>query len=250
MEIYIQAASAGRGLSWITEALSFFTRNPLGWIGAIIIIFIITMFIGLIPFGTFALNIFYPVIVGGYMLGCKAHHQGGSFELQHVFSGFKEPYFTRLVLVGVIYTVASLIALILFGIMAFVTLGGFELFHQLEQGQMGDIAQHQQDFIVLTLVAVALFTPFLMAMWFAPVIIISSDISPMSALILSFKACLTNIIPFTVYGVVVLILLIIAAIPLMLGYLVLLPVLTASVYIAYLDCFKIDSTNDPTQLLP
>jgi hypothetical protein len=250
MSLFIQSVSFGRGYSWIAEALPYFTRNPLGWIAAMVVLFLISMVIGLIPLGSFVVNIFYPVVMGGYMLGCIAHKEGGSFEFQHIFAGFKEPYFKRLALVGVIYTAATLIAIILLAILAFVMLGGFEFFQQIEQAQVEDVSAYTLDFMLLTLIAVTLFTPCIMAIWFAPAIVIHSEETAVQALIMSFNACLKNILPFTLFGIVVFILAILASIPLMLGHLVLLPVLSASVYVAFLDCFKIDTSNDPTQLLP
>jgi len=53
----------------------------------------------------------------------------------------------------------------------------------------------------------------------------------------SFGACLKNIVPFLIYGVVAFVLSIVATIPFGLGWLVLGPVLAASVYTAYQDIF-------------
>ena len=250
MSLFIQSASFGRGYAWIAEALPYFTRNPLGWIASMIILFLITMVVSLIPLGSFVLNIFYPVVVGGFMLGCIAHKEGGSFEFQHIFAGFKEPYFKRLAILGAIYTGATIMAVILLAILAFVMLGGFEFFQQLEQAQVEDISAYVPDFMLLTLIAMALFTPCIMAIWFAPAIVISSEETAVSALLMSFNACVKNTLPFTLFGIVAFILIILASIPLMLGHLVLLPVLSASVYVAFLDCFKMDTSNDPTQLSP
>jgi uncharacterized membrane protein len=52
---------------------------------------------------------------------------------------------------------------------------------------------------------------------------------------LSFAACWANVIPFFVYGLIVLVLWFIASIPLLLGLVVLLPVLFCSVYASYRD---------------
>ena len=53
----------------------------------------------------------------------------------------------------------------------------------------------------------------------------------------SFSACLKNIVPFLVYGVMLFILAVVAMIPFGLGMLVLVPVIIASVYAAYRDVF-------------
>ena len=244
MSLMIQTVNIGRGVSWITEAWPYFTRNPLGWIAAIIVLFILSIVISFIPFfGSLLVNLCYPVFVGGYMLGCMAHQQGKSFEFQHIFSAFKEPYVIRLILLGGLYLLATFVVVILMLVLSFIMLGGFEIFHQFEHGQVDDIGSYATDFILLLLIFVTLVTPVIMGMWFAPAIIVTSEESVTSAILMSFNACLKNILPFTLYALLVLVLAIVAAIPLMLGYLVLLPVLSASVYVAFLDCFKSDTVD-------
>jgi hypothetical protein len=250
MSIYIQTVGFNRGYAWIAEAFPYFTRNPLGWIAAIVVLFIISMVVGIIPLGGILINIFYPVIIGGYMLGCIAHKSGQSFEFQHIFAGFKQPYFNRLVLLGVFYTIATFIVIILAGILAFFMLGGLDFFQQIETAQIEDISALLPNLILVALVSITLLTPCIMALWFAPVIIVDSEETTLTAMLMSFNACLKNILPFTLYGLILLILAVIAAIPFMLGYLILIPVLSASVYVSYLDCFKHDTSNDPIQLLP
>jgi len=93
--------------------------------------------------------------------------------------------------------------------------------------------------IALLLVA-GLSMPLYMATWFAPALIVLRDLSVGAALKASFFACLRNWLPFLVYGLVLMVLGVVAAIPAGLGYLVLIPVLTASVYTAYLDIFRVD----------
>jgi uncharacterized membrane protein len=53
----------------------------------------------------------------------------------------------------------------------------------------------------------------------------------------SFYACLKNIVPFLIYGVIAVVLCLIAAIPFGLGFLVVGPVLFASIYTGYRDIF-------------
>ncbi|MEO7760372.1 MAG: hypothetical protein ABIS68_00530, partial [Casimicrobiaceae bacterium] len=62
-------------------------------------------------------------------------------------------------------------------------------------------------------------------------------VEPWTALKWSFFACLKNMWPFLVYGLITLLLAIVASIPLGLGWLVLGPVIIASVYTSYRDIF-------------
>jgi uncharacterized membrane protein len=86
-------------------------------------------------------------------------------------------------------------------------------------------------------VTLGLSVPLYMALWFSPCLVVFHEAAPMQALAQSFSACLKNVVPFLVYGVVVLVFAFLAAIPLGLGYLILFPVLIASVYTAYRDIF-------------
>ncbi len=54
---------------------------------------------------------------------------------------------------------------------------------------------------------------------------------------MSFSGCLKNILPFLLYGVVALVMFFIGAIPVGLGLLVVMPVITASMYTAYRDIY-------------
>jgi uncharacterized membrane protein len=87
------------------------------------------------------------------------------------------------------------------------------------------------------LVTIGLSVPLYMALWFAPCLILFNDAQPVQALSQSFRACLKNIIPFLVYGVLLTIIFVVAAIPFGLGLLVAVPILIASVYTAYRDTF-------------
>ena len=53
----------------------------------------------------------------------------------------------------------------------------------------------------------------------------------------SFSACLKNIVPFLVYGLVGMVLAVAASLALMLGWFILAPVWMASMYASYRDIF-------------
>jgi uncharacterized membrane protein len=61
----------------------------------------------------------------------------------------------------------------------------------------------------------------------------------LDAMRLSFFACLRNMLPFTLYGIISAVLLLVAMIPLGLGLLVMIPTMTASLYVSYKDIFNI-----------
>jgi len=78
-----------------------------------------------------------------------------------------------------------------------------------------------------------------MAYWFAPVLVGLNNLTAIEAMKLSFNACLQNILPFFVYGLIFMLLLIVALIPFGLGLLVVVPVMMTSLYASYVDIFNI-----------
>ncbi len=96
------------------------------------------------------------------------------------------------------------------------------------------------SFVLAMLVSLALALPLYMALWFAPSLVVFNNLKPVEAMKVSFFGCLKNIVPFLLYGVVMMVLCVVAAIPVMLGYLVLGPVIIASIYTGYRDIFTAD----------
>jgi len=77
----------------------------------------------------------------------------------------------------------------------------------------------------------------MMAVWFAPLLIVFQQQGAIEAMKQSFTGCLRNIVPFLIYGVIGFVLLFVAMLPLGLGLLVVGPVLTASIYTGYRDIY-------------
>ena len=235
--IKIKAMSIDRGAGWLLEGFGYFKSSALNWIGACILLFVISIVISLVPFiGGVAVNILMPVFMAGLILGCHAQHEGGEFTVNHLFAGFSNNT-AQLIVLGLIYLLGMIMITIVALIMIFFMLGGLAFLEHLESGNPDMILQNIRGIMLVFLVALMLYLPLLMAYWFAPALIVLNDVSPVDALIMSFKGCLVNILPFTLYGIVGLILAVIAVIPFGLGLLILGPMIVASVYIAYCDIF-------------
>ena len=91
--------------------------------------------------------------------------------------------------------------------------------------------------VLALLIMLALMVPVAMAVWFAPALVVLQGRGAVEALKESFSGCLKNIVPFLLYGIVLMIAGFIAAIPLGLGYLVFLPVVAGSIYASYRDIY-------------
>lgn len=233
-----RGVEAGRGWAWISEGFGFFKKSPLIWIVILVIAFVIQMVLAFIPvIGQIVGNLIWPVFTAGFMAGCAALDDGDDLSVSHLFAGFSEKTSSLLGLGGM-YLVMVIAVAIVVGVMAAVMgvglmgLAGDGSVPGGETAAMGGIA-------IIVLIGLGLFLPVMMAIWFAPALIMLGDKGVFEALKLSFSGCLKNILPFLVYGIVAMVLLVIAAIPLGLGLLVLFPVLMAAMYVSYKDIYSV-----------
>lgn len=226
------SVGAGQGWAWITGGFDLFKGKPGAWILIVVVLGALFFAMALVPLlGSLATVVVYPIFAGGIMLGCHAQRQSGTIEVGHVFAGFRNRAGDLLV-VGVISLVAWIVVMI--PVMLII---GSSVFFGMMQGNPEAMASFGMNFLLAWLVALALSIPVYMALWFAPALVVLRETAPVEALKQSFRGCLKNIVPFLIYGVVMLVLGVIAVIPIGLGLLVLLPVLMGSVYVAYEDIY-------------
>ena len=235
---------AGRGASWIGEGWRLFTRAPLMWIISIVVLFIVAIVMNFIPIlGGIVFQVLQIVFWAGFIAACRSLEKGGEFEIEHLTAGFKRN-FGSLVLVSIIFMVLGLaIAALYFGLVGFSVMGA---------ALSGDAEAVQRALlnsiglaVIGALVAFAIAVPIFAAMWFAPALIFMHGVGPIDALKASLGASFRNFIPFLVYGVIMLVLAIVAMIPFGLGMLVYVPLTIASAYASYRDVFTEDVAAAP-----
>jgi uncharacterized membrane protein len=231
------ARPAGAGLEWWTKAWPLFKQQVGMWIGVIVVTFVIIIVASLIPvLGQLVVLLFGPVIAGGLMLGTREVDRGGALTFGHIFAGFSNQM-GQLVLVGVIYLAGMVIAAVVVGLVAGIGVGTMLMGSPGGPDPAAVGAAGVTGVLLAVLIGLALMLPLYMAMWFAPALVVFHQLGAMDAMKASFFGCLKNIVPFLVYGIVGMLLAIVASIPFGLGWLVLGPVATASVYVGYRDIY-------------
>ena len=227
-----RAVDAGRGWTWIADGFGLFKKAPGMWIALVIVLFVILLVLAFIPLlGAVATFLLMPLFLGGLMLGCRALQGGGELEVGHLFAGFKE-HTGNLIVLGALAIGGMFIV-----ILPVIAIVGAGAIFGMMRGDAAGVAAMGGSFVLAWLVAMALSIPIYMALWFAPALVVLRGLAPVAAVKESFFGCLKNIVPFLIYGIVMLVLGILAAIPLALGWLVLGPVAVASIYVAYRDIY-------------
>lgn len=222
----------GNAFDWLRQGWALFAANPGLWIGLTIVLLVIVVGVQIVPLvGTLAAHLLMPVLGAGLLLVCRKIDEGDSVRIDDLFAGFKQNA-GPLVMVGVLYMVA------MFAIVVIVVIvGGGSVAGGLLSAQPAGLGVIFGGLMLSLLLSLALSVPVAMAVWFAPALVFFNNMQPVEALKASFEACMKNVLAFLVYGLIVLVLAFFAALPVGLGFLVLIPVLAGSVYAAYRDVF-------------
>jgi uncharacterized membrane protein len=227
-----RVVAAGNGWQWFVRGWEIFRQQPGLWIGIVVIFGVLMMGLSFIPVvGSLASALLAPILMGGVMLGCRALAQGEPLEIGHLFAGFRQNT-GSLVMIGVF----NLVALAIIMIVLFVVIGGSVMGAMMGGGGKASAAA-VGGIMLGTLIAMALYLPVYAALWFAPALVALNELAPMEALKRGFFGCLKNWVAFLIYGILGMALAVVASIPFGLGWLVLAPVLMASVYASYRDIF-------------
>lgn len=230
--------AAGRGTEWIGEGYGLFRQSPGTWIGILLIWLLISGALSAVPGLTVVGSFLNPVFSAGILLGCASLARSEGLRVEHLFAGFRSGRLGPLLMLTV-WTVLLTLALLLvvgllFGVPAFSALKALP-----PGASPGEIVV-ALGFGRIALVAIALATAgvvIAMATWFAVPLIVFRGLTSLEAMKASFRACLANWLPLTVYGLVMLVIFVLACVPLLLGLLVAVPVAMASVYTSYRDIF-------------
>jgi uncharacterized membrane protein len=237
---------AGEGTTWIGRGWELFKKAPLMWIVCVVILFVVSIVLSVAGFvGTIIYYLVSPVLAAGLAKGCLSLEQGGELEFEHLFAGFTGPRLVPLLILGAIFIAAYGVL-----ILVFVMFAGMSVLSAFMVGDPSAIytmgAAVLMPILLGTLVVAALAVPVMAAYWFAPTLVMLNDLTPLDAAKESFRACMRNFLSFLVYGIVMLLLAIVAMIPLGLGLLVWVPLLIASTYTSYRQIFTEETTPSVT----
>lgn len=230
----IRQVPAGNAWAWIVNGFNLFKANPAMWIILLVIYLAIMIPVSMLPvIGSVVSTLLAPVFAAGMMWGCQALVRNQDLEINHLFEGFKHNT-SQLIAIGGIY----MASLLFIAVIVVLTMDK-DTVELLVKGK--DLTPEQADGVLMPiLIAMLLMMPVLMAYWFAPILAGLHNLTAVDAMKLSFAACLKNMLPFLLYGVIFMVLLIIAIIPVGLGLVIVVPMMMTSLYSSYTDIFSIE----------
>ncbi len=228
---------AKQGLQWVNEGFRLYRQNPLLLSAAFGLLFGIVAITNLIPFvGSVISELISPLMVAGFMAAYRVLDRKEALQWPHFLAGIQGPLLPLMV-IGAVQMLGMLLVVQIMQRM------GFDPQAVMSAAQKNDAVAMQNAInqaMPALFTGAILLTPLIMATWFAPALILFGNARPGQALLISLRAVAKNWLPILVNGLALgLVLFIAALIPMLLGFLVAMPVFFGSVYAGYQGIFAV-----------
>ncbi len=233
-----RAVTVADAIGWISCGWRIFMRNPGLWIVLGLIFLAVVGVVSVIPFlGGLALALLAPVLMAGLLHAAREADAGRALDVMQVFQGVKDrERVTPLLSLGGVSVGAAVVS----GIIAVALLGGSMMAVMHSDAWPAHAPAIGLGALFGALLILAIQLGVAMALLYAIPLLMFRTLAVGAALRSSFRACLSNWLPLTVFGVLYLVLAVLASVPFLLGWIILLPVSAGMLYCSYRDLYGAD----------
>jgi len=197
-DIVFARHGAAHGFAWLKDSYAMFRRLRLAWILLLISYYMMLALVDFVPLvGGFAAPLLKPVFAVGFLAAAWTQERGGVPAIRQLFQGFRSnlPALSSL---GIVFVVGMLVA-----VGSTAAIDGGKLFDLLanpapQNLDQDAVAQRLSDTLSDTrvqlgmLVAALCAIPTLLALWWAPALVVFQDASAVAALAASLRAAIAN----------------------------------------------------------
>ncbi|MBL0291247.1 MAG: hypothetical protein IPQ15_11435 [Betaproteobacteria bacterium] len=190
---------ARRGAIWLKEAHAMLTAHRLPWLMLLLLYYLVIGIVDIIPLiGQFGLPLLKPVFAVGFLAAAWNQERGGAPELRLLFQGFRSNLWALLPL-GAFMLVGISVA-----VLATSLVDGGKLLEVLSgKVKLDEAVLATGEVQAAMLFAAVLALPVILALWFAPALVVFQDCSAAEALATSLRAAIANWRAISVYGALV-----------------------------------------------
>lgn len=193
--------NAAHGVMWIRGALSMFRAAPFAWLLLAFSYYVLVALVQIGPWSTVGRlvgPVLKPILAVGFLAAAWTQERGGRPRLAHLFAGFKSNLYA-LVPIGIVFLTgigAAMLATTLVdgGALLDVLSGARKLSPELLASGVLQLS---------VLVGLACIVPVVLALWFAPALVVFDDLGAISALVTSMRAAVSNWRSMLTYAMVV-----------------------------------------------
>lgn len=190
---------AMRGALWLREAFALFSRARLPWLVLLLLYYAVMAMVDVVPFiGQLAVPILKPVFAVGFLAAAWSQERGERPAPRQLFQGFRANL-PALLGLGVV-----LLAGVTLAVFATALVDGGTLLDVLSgRTRIDDSSLATENMQAAMLFGAACALPVLLALWYAPALVVFHDCSTWQAVSLSLRATLLNWRPLAIYGMLV-----------------------------------------------
>ena len=230
-----KSVNAGQGANWFTCGWNLFKQDFGTWFIMFLIFIGLTIVLSFVPFiGSLALAIISPALMAGFMYAAAELDQGNKIEIGYLFQGFRDKErMNKLLILGVVY----LLVQVLFVVVMFSLIGGSMMMSAAQTGNVDPAAMMTTGMVFSMLLVALVALVVMMGFIYSTPLVMLDNMAPIDSIKASYAACFKNILPLVVFGLIYILLAFVAAIPLLLGFLILIPVTFTALYCSYKSIF-------------
>jgi hypothetical protein len=187
---------ARRGIAWLKDAATMLAAARLRWLLLLFAYYLIQLTVSVVPvIGPVVMMVVRPVFTVGFLAAAWTQQRGGVPEIGHLFRGF-QTNLRALLPIGIVLVAGTTLA-----VLATALVDGGALLDAITSSGKPDeaiIANGRVEAAMLFGIVCAL--PTLLAVWFAPALVVFQDCGARQALGTSLRASMANWRPLAVYG--------------------------------------------------
>ena len=230
-----KTVDVSRGIVWFSGGWRIFMKNPGLWVVLGIIMLVIVVVLSIIPIlGVLALSLIMPVLTAGLLYAAREADEGRALDVLHLFQGFRErDKLTPLLSLGGIVLAGFVLSVAV----AFLV-GGASMVTFMMGANPEMMRGAAAGMFVALLAGLAVQLVVVLALVYAVPLVMFHGVPAGQAMGSSLRANLRNILPLLVSGVLYLFVAVLATLPLLLGWIVLLPVSVGMLYRSYKDLYE------------
>ena len=227
---------AGRVIDWWSGAWSLFIRAPIWWVLFSLAVLVASVLVSALPVvGAIVPPLLGPAVMGAALIAAQRSLDGQDVSVGAVWVAL-QPRLSTLVVVGVLISIAWIVLLLMLALVAFLG-AGIGLGASLLSGAADGFGFSMLAVFGTMLLLLLLLVPASVLFWLAPALVIRNDTDAFSALKHSVHAVLANLPAHLLHVVLGIAAAIVAAIPMGLGFVLLLPVAALTLHFAHADIF-------------
>lgn len=197
--IAITRYPAARGALWLREAFAMLSRARGQWLMLVLLYYVVMGFVNMLPVvGRIAVPVLKPVFAVGFLAAAWSQERGHPPRLRQLFQGFRANLFALLPL-GVLLLVGATLAA-----MSTMIVDGGTLLQVLSgQKQLDEDTLLSGSLQGAMLFGFVCALPVLLALWYAPALVVFNDCNTARAVVLSLRAAIANWRALAVYMLLV-----------------------------------------------